>query len=396
MSHRAAAWLAWVLWVMSLSLLMAGLTVTYLHRSATPASEDFPLLLEILFVVGFASYPTVGALVASRRPKNIVGWLLCCVGLAVAASVFTEDYATYARAGSLSGAEAAAFLASINPGVTLSIFVVLLFPDGRLPSRRWRPVVWLAGAQVTLAGMLSFLNSRGTGSLEVASYFGIFSILSVLNEVLIVGVLIGVVASVAFRLRRARGDERQQIKWFVYAVSVIAAGGLASTFLPSPLDGVFWVVTVFGMAALPVAVGIAILKHRLYDIDIIINRTLVYASLTVLLATTYFAGVVGLQYVLRAVTGQGSQLAVVASTLAIAALFSPLRRLVQGFVDRRFYRRKYDAGRILDAFNARLRDETQLDTLSEDLVGVVTRAVQPAHASLWLRPETGSKREQAD
>jgi hypothetical protein len=147
-------------------------------------------------------------------------------------------------------------------------------------------------------------------------------------------------------------------------------------------------------AAISTAVGVAILRYRLYDIDLLINRTLVYASLTVLLAATYFAGVVGLQYVFRAVTGQGSTLAVVASTLLIAALFSPLRRRIQSLVDRRFYRRKYDAAKTLEAFSTRLREETQLDTLSDDLVGVVTRTVQPAHVSVWLRPETGPKGEQ--
>jgi hypothetical protein len=149
-------------------------------------------------------------------------------------------------------------------------------------------------------------------------------------------------------------------------------------------------------AGVPVAIGFAVLKYRLYDIDIIINRTLVYGPLTVLLATTYVGSVVGLQSVFRALTGQESTLAVVASTLAIAALFSPLRRRVQGFVDRRFYRRKYDAAKTLAAFSDRLRDETDLEVLSKDLVGVVSATIQPEHVSLWLRPETASKTEQAD
>ena len=398
MSTRVAAWLAWSLWTVSLGLLVGGLTVSYLRRSATPALEEFPLLLELLFVVGFAAYPTVGALVASRRPKNAVGWLLCCVGLAIAVSVFTEAYATYARTVSLPGAEAAAFLTNINPGVILAIFVVLLFPDGRLPSRRWRPLVWLAGAQIVLDGVLGMLNSRGTDPLEVELYRGVFRTLSVLNAVLIVGLLIGVVASVVLRLQRARGDERQQIKWFVYAVSMIAAGGLPSVLLPSPLSDVFWGVTLFGIAAVPVAVGIAILKYRLYDIDVLINRTLVYGSLTATLALVYFGGVATAQALFRALTGQEQQpqLAIVVSTLVIAALFNPLRRRIQSFIDRRFYRRKYDARKTLEAFSARLRDETDLDTLNNHLVEVVKETMQPAHVSLWLRPEATRKGEQAD
>jgi hypothetical protein len=198
-------------------------------------------------------------------------------------------------------------------------------------------------------------------------------------------------ASLALRLRRASGVERQQLKWFVYAVALFALVFPPSVFVLG--DGRL---IVFLLPLVPVAAGIAILRHRLFDIDVVINRTLVYASLTVLLVAAYFGGVVGLQAALRALTGQESQLAVVASTLAIAALFGPLRRRLQALVDRRFYRRKYDAAKTLEAFGSRLREETRLDDLSDDLVSVVTGTMQPVHASLWLRPEAGSKREQAD
>ena len=184
------------------------------------------------------------------------------------------------------------------------------------------------------------------------------------------------------RLRRAVGVERQQLKWFVYAVALFAL-----VFPPSIIvlgDGRL---IVFLLPLVPTAAGIAILRYRLFDIDVVINRTLVYGALTVMLAAAYFATVVASQYVFRALTGQESQLAIVASTLTIAALFVPLRRRVQGFVDRRFYRRKYDAAKTLEAFNARLREETDLDALSSDVVGVVRRTMQPAHVSLWLRPD---------
>jgi hypothetical protein len=184
------------------------------------------------------------------------------------------------------------------------------------------------------------------------------------------------------RLRRATGGERQQLKWFVYAVAL-----LALVFPPSVIvlgDGRLIGVL---LPLVPAAAGIAILRYRLFDIDLLINRTLVYGALTAMLALVYVGGVVGLQAILRAMTGQESTLAVVASTLAIAALFGPLRRRVQALVDRRFYRRKYDAAKILAAFNTRLRDQTDLDALSGDLVGVARKSLQPEHVSLWLRPD---------
>jgi hypothetical protein len=193
--------------------------------------------------------------------------------------------------------------------------------------------------------------------------------------------------SLVVRLRRATGIERQQLKWFVYAVALFA--------LVSPLsllifgDGTLIVVI---LPLVPAAAGIAILKYRLFDIDLIINRTLVYGSVTITLGIVYFGGVVSLQYLFRTLTGEGSQLAIVASTLVIAALFNPLRRRIQSFIDRRFYRRKYDAAKTLETFGARLRNETDLDTIGGDLVSVVRETMQPEHVSLWLRPGEGEAR----
>jgi hypothetical protein len=198
------------------------------------------------------------------------------------------------------------------------------------------------------------------------------------------------------RFRRSAGVERQQLKWFATAAVLLGACFPIVFVVPSGVaasDVVEDLVTVL-FIGLPIAIGIAILRYRLYDIDVIVNRALVYGPLTVLLAATYVGGVVGLQYVFRALTGQGSTLAVVASTLAIAALFNPLRRRVQAFVDRRFYRRKYDAAKTLEAFSARLREETDLDALRDGLVGVAKDTVQPEHASLWLRPDTASRGHQ--
>jgi hypothetical protein len=197
--------------------------------------------------------------------------------------------------------------------------------------------------------------------------------------------------SLVLRFRRSRGEERQQLKWFVYA-GVLSVGAVL---LPSAASSFLQLLV---LPLLPVAAGIAILKYRLYDVDIVINRTLVYGALTASLAAVYFGGVTATQVIFRALTGQQEQpqIAIVISTLVIAALFMPLRRRIQGFIDRRFYRRKYDARKTLEAFSAKLRDETDLDALNAALVGVVRETMQPAHVSLWLRPETPSKRQQAD
>jgi hypothetical protein len=198
------------------------------------------------------------------------------------------------------------------------------------------------------------------------------------------------------RFRRSIGVERQQLKWIVYA-GVAAAGGFAFTlFLSEPLTNAVFAVAFLAFIGVPVAAGFAILRYRLYEIDLLINRTLVYVPLTAMLALVYAGGVVGLQYVFRAFTGQESTLAIVASTLAIAALFSPLRQRLQALVDRRFYRRKYNAAKTLEAFSTRLRDETELDALSRDVVGLVRHTMQPAHVSLWLRPDKAPNRQHTD
>jgi hypothetical protein len=203
--------------------------------------------------------------------------------------------------------------------------------------------------------------------------------------------------SLIVRMRRAGSEQRQQIKWFAYGGVVVVGTIVASGFVSVwNVPGSILIISV-ALLGLPVFTGIAILRYRLYDIDIIINRTLVYGSLTIMLAAVYFAGVVGTQYVFRTVTGQERlpQLAVVVSTLTIAALFDPLRRRIQSFIDRRFYRRKYDAARTLEAFSAKLRDETDLAALSEALVSVVRQTMQPDHVSLWLRPGIAPKSRRA-
>jgi hypothetical protein len=213
----------------------------------------------------------------------------------------------------------------------------------------------------------------------------VFGVLGVILGV----VVIGAVASVVVRFRRSRGIERQQMKWFVYAVAPVLVMPIED-YLPGIISSVALGAVLIG---LPAAIGVAVLRYRLYDIDVLINRTLVYGSLTALLVTVYVGSIVVLQAVFRSLTGQDSQLTIVASTLAIAALFNPLHRRIQAFVDRRFYRRKYDAAKTVAAFSARLRDETDLAELNEELLAVVRETMQPAHVSLWLRPDTASKED---
>jgi hypothetical protein len=295
----------------------------------------------------------------------------------------------------------------------LGTYVLLLFPDGRLPSRRWRPLAWLSGAVILLLSLGIMLapgrldnlaGVRNPTGIERAEWLvaGAYALLPLLPLCMLASAL-----SLVLRYRRSGGEERQQIKWIAFAASVVvvlyAIAMIASFAFPEEswtTAGSVWWLNLLTYAVLssftlvPIAVGIAVLKYRLYDIDLLINRALVYGPLTAMLALVYFGGVVGLQAGLRNLTGQESTLAIVASTLVIAALFNPLRRRVQGLVDRRFYRRKYDAAKTLAAFSARLRDETDLDTLANDLVEVARGTVQPAHVSLWLRSESALKGEE--
>jgi hypothetical protein len=220
-------------------------------------------------------------------------------------------------------------------------------------------------------------------------------------QVLMLLLIAVAVVSLVMRQLYARGVERQQTKWFTYTTAVAASGAIFQYIISEPLElvwlgGVAYILVLIGLVGIPISMGIAITRYRLYDIDLLMNRTLVYGSLTAMLVALYFGGIVVLQTLIVALTGQQSTLAVVASTLAIAALFVPLRRRVQGFVDRRFYRRKYDARKTLEAFSAKLRDETDLEALNSELVGVVRETMQPAHVSLWLRPDPAHRRVSAD
>jgi hypothetical protein len=400
MSRRTAAWLAWSLCVFSLALTALG----FLYLALSVARPSIPVFDQWLENAVVAVCFSVGGAVITPRlpPKNPIGWFFCAIGLVGGARLFSAQYAAFALSaerGSLPGGEALSWIASwlwvLHVG--LFVFLALLFPDGKLVSNRWWPFAWFAAAAVVV-GILAAAFSPGPirGLEPIDNPLGIDEASNVIValEALIFGLGLGAAASMFVRLRRARGVERQQLKWFAYAVAVLA-GGTILTNVVSNLTGVGWLrsvgylPTLVGLVGWPVAVGIAILRYRLYNIDLIINRTLVYGSLTAILAVVYLGGVSATQAIFRVLTGQEHQpqIAVVVSTLVIAALFTPLRRRIQGFIDRRFYRRKHDARKTLEAFSAKLRDETDLDALSDDLVGVVRETMQPEHVSLWLRPD---------
>jgi hypothetical protein len=413
MSPRAASWLAWTACLLCGTLTAASLMLAFLNGRTL--SEFFVEENIVMIATLTVAFSVVGAMIASHRPGNPIGWIFCAAALFQGLAVFGDEYATYAlitRPGSLTLGPEMSWLTEWiwAPGLGLIlVFLPLLFPDGRPPSRRWRWVAWLGGISIVMIVVLAMVilwSERGTQLLRdpVSDEAGPAWILGLLVEAVAFPLMLvaglAAVISLFVRFRRARGDERQQIKWFASASAltlgfVFVLQTLNNT-QNSLLEAGLATVALILIPSIPVATGVAILRYRLYDIDRLINRALVYGLLTAMLAVVYLASVVALQSVLRALTGQESTLAIVASTLAIAAMFNPLRRRIQAFIDRRFYRRKYDARKTLEAFSAKLRDETDLEALNSELVGVVRETMQPAHVSLWLRPDTARQREQAD
>jgi hypothetical protein len=358
-------------------------------------TSDGPPILGVLSALGFLSFPMVGALIASRRPDNAIGWIFCTVGVLVAIMLFAEPYAIYAlvtNPGSLPGGVAVATVLQWGfyaPPVALTmVFIPLLFPDGRLPSRRWRPVPWLALAFVAFAMVY---NGLSPGPIELGSSRvvenptgiddakGLLDAIGALAGLCGLAAGFGAVTSIVLRFRRARGDERQQLKWFSYAAALVVVVVFAGDFFPIAQG---FVAVAFPL--LPAAAGIAILKYRLYEIDRIISRTIVYALVSgsvvaVYAATVFVAGTF--------VAGPSDNLTVAIATLVAAAAFRPLRGRLQALVDRRFNRRKYDAAKTIGAFGSRLREETDLEELTGDLVSVVRTTMQPRSVSLWLREQ---------
>lgn len=394
---RAGRAFAWAALPAAFVLDLARVYLSVLNGDVREIADlTVPAVLD-LFLLGFVA---LGLLVISRRPGNAVGWIIACVGFAAVASGFAEGYAVYTLytdPGSLPAGRTMAWLStSLAVPVLFAApaMLFLLFPNGRLLGRRWRLVFW----SVILTTGLTMLGSALNPSMNDAPFKGVVNPLAVdvprrfyetLSDIgwpgMAASLLLAAFAMI-LRLRRSRGTERQQLKWVAAAAAVLPIASTAGVFsYYAGYEKVGGVLATFSFVPIIFAAGYAVLRYRLYDIDLIINRTLVYGPLTVTLALVYFGGVAGLQRLLDPLAGQGGQLAVVASTLAIAALFNPLRRRFQAFIDRLFYRSKYDAAKTLASFSLKLRHETDLEELNSSLVAAVRETMQPAHVSVWLR-----------
>jgi hypothetical protein len=394
---RTGSLIAWATLVVYWGLAGAGFLLRVLNDPTMDVAD------ELAARIGWGVYPTVGAVIVARQPHNRIGWLCCAVGLLLGPAFFGQDYAWYAlldERGSPPGGWAMAWLGQWPWWIAVGLlwFLVLLFPNGHLVSPRWRPVAWALAADLAalwvwaafaprpleaiglehLSNPLGLLQAEAAFTLLIRIALPILGLLAVLS-----------VTSMVVRFRRARGVERQQLKWFTYAAVlfmllwlVFFAAGL-DRLLPPALVFIFGDIT---LAVIPAAIGIAVLRYRLYDIDRIINRTLVYGLLTAVLGLGYAGAVLLLGQLFGGVTNDPPSWAVAAVTLAVAALFRPARHRIQAAVDRRFNRRKYNAVQTVEAFTARLRDEVDLDTLSAELLAVTDQTMQPTTASLWLRP----------
>jgi hypothetical protein len=382
--------LAWSAAAAALLLAVAGAAL----RPLAAAGAVYPYWGELL--VNAPVLATLGALLAARRPRHPVGWLFAGAGLALALQLVAGNYGMAALADPRlpAGAVAAVTAEQLRiAGLGALVAVLLLFPTGRPSSPRWRAVAWLGGLGL-LAAMAREGLTPGRGEqlfghenpFGLTGAPGLLELLGLVEELFYLAAL-AAVGSLVVRLRRARGVERQQLKWFVYtAVMALVVLAAASLLLPDlmergPLGSILWGAVPVSLAA---AVALAVLRYRLYQIDRLVKRTLVYGALTALLAGVY----TGLVFLLGGLLNPegGSELAVAAATLAVAALFGPARRRIQQVVDRRFDRARYDAARTVAAFSARLRDQVELDALSAELLAVVDRTVQPRGAWLWLRP----------
>ena len=415
-STRSAFWLAWSLAVLCVAMFLASVALWFLLVRSVQLSGSLGADLTVaglLLYLPFLAFPIVGAFIASARPENPIGWILLADGLLWMCISVTDFYGLYGLAvpGSV---PFPLVMAGLNnwlwvPAVGLfGTYLLLLFPDGRLPSRRWRLLAWLSGAVIVLASMGVMLAPgplQGLGG--VRNPFGVEGVPWVEDAgtavlLMLPLCMLASASSLMMRYRRSGGEVREQIKWIAFAASVVVIVYLLVVVTSFVVPSVTWFAAasplwlnileyaaLVSLTAVPIAVGFAVSKYRLYDIDVVINRTLVYGSLTALLALVYLGGVTAAQAIFSTLTGQQEQpqLAIVISTLIIAALFNPLRRRIQSFIDRRFYRGKYDAAKTLEAFSAKLRDETDLDALSTALVGVIKETMQPAHVSLWLLPE---------
>jgi hypothetical protein len=392
--------LAWGLW----ALVMLGLaTLPWLDQLLRRAGRPDLVGLNadaVPYLLALVSAATVGAVLASRRPRHPVGWLLLALGLSVIALGVCQAYASYgllARPGTLPAARWAAVYADASwiPLSALIGFVLLLTPTGSLPSSRWR---WWARVVVAAAVVTAALRPETLdGPFEavdnpLAVHSGPLEVVATLGDLITLLAVVVAGGSLVVRFRRARGTERQQLRWVALAaaLAVVAVAVILVSWalLGAEAQALWGWATGLYVAILPLATGAAVLRYRLYDLDRIVSRTLAYGLLTVVLGLGYAAVVLGLGRLLP----QDSSLAVAGATLAVAAMFQPARQRIQQAVDRRFNRRRYDAARTLQGFSARLREEVDLDTLTAELLAVVDQTMQPTQVSLWLRPSPAASR----
>jgi hypothetical protein len=420
MTRRTAARLAWSLWGLSVAMAAGGMLVG-VYGGAYSRSAQIPAVLpdlhnnvgnHLAFALWILVFTTLGALVAARRWRNPVGWLLLAEGLAWDVELFAEGYAAaalFTDPGVLPGGELALWVIGwwlYIAAYLLLCFLLLLLPTGRLRSRRWRWAGWLGACCIVLI-VPSLLVRRPLHPKlpAITNPVGLLPpspVLDLLDQ-LVKGVLlpllgVAVVASLVLRFRTARGVERQQLKWLAYAAVLMLAVEGGGTYLAQRLGASSDVVSFFQvvpLVAIPVAIAVAMLRHRLYDVDRLINRTLVYGLLTTTLGLAYAGGVLVLGQLFGGVSEHPPNWAIAGTTLAMAALVRPARRRIQTTVDRRFNRRKYDAAKTIEAFSARLRQQIDLDTLTGELLAVVEQTMQPTQVSLWLRPSGQSRKGEA-
>jgi hypothetical protein len=374
--------------------LYLGLVTPPVPAAGYEAPDGLLLITMPLFLLVSA---LVGSVVARRRPENIVGWLFILIPGSLAFGLLGDTYAVYSRYVMGGPDEMAIALdraaSAISPFAFFGLaMLALLFPTGRPPTRTWARMYWLLvpGAVLFIFVQIFLVYDPADWPPPPPAPVSqeVLRVLEKVASLLVLSSVILGVASLVVRARRARGEERQQLKWFLYAVTLTGVALTASVFsAPWPyLNELSWVVAMSTLALWPMTAGMAILRYRLYDIDLLINRTLVYGSLTAMLGAAYVGSVLLLQAVLRPFTAE-NELAVAVSTLGVVALFQPLRRRIQDWVDRRFYRSRYDAQLTLDAFAARLRGDVDLDSVRSDLVSVLQETVRPSHATVWLRED---------
>jgi hypothetical protein len=352
-------------------------------------ASDLLIALEVFLPP--VTFAAVGSFILAQRPGNRIGWLMIATGLGYALGSFTSDYPGFDAHTHHPTRPLGTFAAWVGLwdealyGIAL-FYLLLLFPDGRLSGRRWRAVMWAGTLAAVAVSILSAVQRGPIDNAPINNPVGLIPIPDAILGMLLVCFLLSLAAAVVspvLRFRTARGTARQQLKWFTYG-GTLAVTCIIAAFATGWSNGIA-LLAVAALALFPIFLGVAILRYRLYEIDVLINRTLVYGSLTISLGLVYIGAVLGIQALFRLAAGQGSDLAVAMATLLVAALFSPWRRRLQAFIDRRFYRRKYDTVRILAAFQSTLRDQIDVEQLSTGLVGVVQETMQPSAVSLWVR-----------